>query len=216
MKNKSLVELSQKTSDQLLELYSTLDAPEPGEMQGEFDSALPIDRDYEFRNLFKRLGRGDWLGKAYKVTSADGLSGEGYNMWRLGNEEKRYLRFSWAFENSPYDGRPAIVMRYNSFKNDAGAVELIDEFRPLSKGVYIGLYYSRIALPPFTRYQQKESTLPEMFLLGGPAREWVGPDNEELETGNWAWHQRVVQLLSNPKWSRKPISRITSLAAKLI
>ena len=111
----------------LLDLWRTLPAPDPAAMEGEFSPWVPPYFAEAFRGFLTSQGQDDWYGKAY-------TRGEGHNIWQIGPDVVRSLRFAWDIRPSGLDGGPALVMDYPAFDNPAGAWGLIDEVRELGPG----------------------------------------------------------------------------------
>ena len=165
------------TAEEFIEVFRTLDAPGPDELNGEY-SGFPHLGDTEERHagvlsvMCNRDGHGYWLGKAYQ-SDATGR-GEGYNVWMrdLGSSD-RWLRFGTSIGPSAFDDKPSLVMRYAAFDNASGAANLVDEIRKLSDGLYLGLGVAD--LPDGGRSQ------PGPFVLSGPVQKWTGVDDPEAE-----------------------------------
>lgn len=201
----ALEEQARQLSDELLARYASLPAPTPGELVGEFGSAFPIDRDAPVRRFFAASGRGDWIGKAYRADPHDPARGEGLNLWGAADRITRSERFAWRIGPSAIDGRPALVMTYAAYRNLCGAVGLVDEIRRLDDRLFLGLYRTRIAVPPFTRRQAGDWSEPEVFLLAGPSGAWVGPDDPMAETGRWRPSHAALRGLLAPPAARRII-----------
>ena len=207
----SLMQAEALSSDDLLARYRDLSAPTIGEIAGEHPSAFPRDTDAAARNFFTRRGRGNWLGKAFSTPSHDAVDGvgEGYNLWRHGDDVVRAERFSWRIEPSAIDGRDALVMRYRAFGSVSGAIDLVDEVRTLIPGsLFLGIYHTRIAIRGFTGPQRGPRTAPAAFLLGATTEPWRGVDDPSLETGHRSLVHVALGALTAPPRTRPWLARV--------
>jgi len=170
---------------ELCELFSNLDAPAFDEMDGEFISRYPIAFERERQLWIEENRGGHWFGKCYRPQPIGLCQGEGHNMYeRKGNIVGRHLRFGWDIANSPIDGKPSLIMRYNIFDRPAGPMSLTDEIRRVRRGLYVGFYYNDdMVNPPFNFGWDDERghTKPEFFFLSGPVGKWQGPDADSLK-----------------------------------
>ncbi len=203
----ALAEQARAQSDELLARYASLVAQPPASSSASFGSAFPADRDAPVRSFFAASGRGHWIGKAYRPDPEDPSRGEGLNLWGHGARIERSERFAWEIGPSAIDGQPALVMTYAAYRNLSGAVGLVDEVRRLDDGLYLGLYRTRIAVPPFTRRQAGRRSEPEVFLLAGPAGPWVGPDSPTAELGRWRPTHAALRALLGPPLARRLVGR---------
>lgn len=171
--------------EQAIELWTTLPAPEPDEMNGEYTGHVHDGGDDAVRQakhkFFFASKVGFWLGKAYR-TGADG-KGEGYNCFRQPDGTvNRFRRFALELGPSALDGRPALIMYYRAFNNMAGDMDLIDDIRRLDDGAYLCIYTGTKDVPGFATLKPgARRTEPELFALTGPTGAWVGVDDADLE-----------------------------------
>ncbi|MEO3784075.1 hypothetical protein ABGB12_12135 [Actinocorallia sp. B10E7] len=157
-------ELRRLDTSGLLTLFTTLDAPAIGEMNGEYTAALLAQP-----NLFAVVtGKaavenplGTWLCKGFRPVDEDG--GRGYNTFdQFGRVRQRYpMRTLLA--PSRYDGAPAYTLLYRAYVSMCGMIHMVDEVRRAAPGVYLGM-----GTWGFTDAQRR---VPRPFLLTGP----VGP-----------------------------------------
>lgn len=170
---------------ELCELFLNLDPPSFKEMDGEFISRYPIAFEKERQLWIEENRGGHWYGKCYRPQPIGSCQGEGHNMYeRKGHVAGRYLRFGWDIGDSPIDGKPSLIMRYNIFNRPAGPMSLTDEVRRVRKGLYVGFYYNSDGVnPPFNFGwdEERKCTKPEFFFLSGPIGKWQGPDVDSLE-----------------------------------
>ncbi|HIF09598.1 MAG TPA: hypothetical protein EYQ81_06960, partial [Sneathiellales bacterium] len=136
-----------------LELWKSLPAPEPNEIDGEYTGHVHDGGDRAVRDaktkFFYESPCGYWLGKAYKP--GRGGQGEGYNYFReTDGSVRRYRRFATEIGRSTLDGRPSLIMYYRAFHNYAGDMDLVDEIRRVDDGVYLCLYTGTEAVVGFS------------------------------------------------------------------
>lgn len=168
-----------------LDLWKSLPAPTPGELNGEYTGYVHDGGDAAVREakttFFYHSPCGFWLGKAYKP--GGGGNGEGYNFFRDANGVVlRFRRFATRFGPSSIDGRPSLIMVYRAFDNYAGEMDLIDEIRRIDDGVYLCVYTGTEAVPGFSTKQPGQArSEPELFALTGPIGPWVGVDDPQRE-----------------------------------
>eukprot|EP00127_Corallochytrium_limacisporum_P007033 Clim_evm41s240 gene=Clim_evmTU41s240 len=181
---------ARERSDDLLLRYISAKAPNPTELAGEWAGMLPYDRRSDVRVFWQETDQGYWLGRAFVPgAGTNPTHGSGYNIWGRAGQIERRERFDWEIAPSAVDAKPALIMRYDRYLNGSSAIGRVDELRVLENGVFVGIYQSRIALPPFTRVASSTSVEGkgqasagpmsrfEVFLLGGPVSMMCpGPD----------------------------------------
>ncbi|MFC9664538.1 hypothetical protein ACFVJ5_30250 [Nocardia sp. NPDC127606] len=154
-------ELRRLDTSGLLALFTTLEAPTIGEIDGEYTAALLAQP-----NLFAVVtGKvsvenplGAWQCKAFRPV--DENSGRGYNTFdRFGRIRQRYPMRT-VLAPSRYDGAPAYTLIYRAYHSLCGAIHMVDEVRRAAPGVYLG-----IGTWGFTDAQRR---VPLPFLLTGP------------------------------------------------
>ena len=158
--------LKELSYENLMDLYKSLPSADFKEMDGEYDSAMvgfPSERK-------EKLGlwwlydtkKGYWLGKSF-TPAPNNLKppGEGYNRWKIKGKEVRHMRFLTDMAESLIDGKITFRLKYASFKNDGGIVDMTDEVRKIRKGFYL---CAGMADP--------EKTPPGLFYLTGPVNEY--------------------------------------------
>lgn len=162
--------------DALIELWRTLPAPDPASTEGEYAPWIPPYFEAAFRGFLASQGQDDWYGKAY-------TRGEGHNIWQIGPQVVRSLRFAWEIRASGLDGRPALVMDYAAYDNPAGAWGLVDEVRELGPGLLLGIYSTDTPAEGFTPVHDPATgrSRHEIFGLRGPSGPWVGVDDPSAE-----------------------------------
>jgi len=172
--------LAQKKNSELIELYKTLEAPDIKELEGEYAARMPIDREENFQTWIEQNG-GHWLGKAFSLKPVKGMMGQGHNLHKVGDKTVRHTRFGYEIGVSPVDGKNTLLLKYSVFNNGASSIDLLDEIRPVKRGLYLGVYTTIIAVPPFTLTQEGPRSSVEAFLLGGPVGPWQGVDDPSAE-----------------------------------
>lgn len=163
----SAAALRQYSTAELLQLFSTLDAPPISEMDGEYAACLLAQPGW----LATRLGQmgvnnplGSWLCKAFRPLDAD--NGRGYNSFR--HRGRVILRYPMQTLVAPsrFDGGPAYQLVYRHFRSLCGDINMVDEVRRVTPGMYLG-----IGTWGFTRRQRH---IPYPFLLEGPQAPYRG------------------------------------------
>jgi hypothetical protein len=165
-----------------VELFLRLPPPVPEEFLGEFDGFTPAYLARQFAASATDDGLGRWLGKAFAAQPFGRWSGQGYNIWETDGGVTRHVRFGWRFGTSLLDGGPCVVMEYAAFDNGYGKLDLTDEIRRLDDGLYVAVATTRepSVLCPDAGGPAGRA-LPTTFVLRGPVRPWVGPDDPRGE-----------------------------------
>lgn len=162
----------------LMELYKSLPSANFNEMDGEYDSLMVGFVSGRNEKLSKwwlyDTEKGYWLGKAFSPSpNKEELRGEGYNRWKIEDKEHHHMRFLTDISESLIDGKPVFRLKYASFKNDGGIVDMTDEARKIYKGLYL---CAGMAEP--------EKVPPDFFCL-------IGPVNEYKHHSEWAFGDEV-------------------------
>ena len=160
------VEMIKELSFQeIMELYKSLPSANFEEMDGEYDSAMVgfISEKNEKGSLWWLYDteRGYWLGKAFIPSKKPELKGEGYNRWKINGKEELHMRFLTDISESLIDRKPTFRLKYASFKNDGGIVDMTDEVRKIRKGLYLCAGMAGVEKLP-----------PDFFCLSGPVNEY--------------------------------------------
>lgn len=176
---------------ELLDMFHTLDAPEPDELNGEYLIRYPFDREEAVQGFYaspNSNGRGcHHLGKAFNTSlPVKDLPGQGYNWWLKDGEVRRFSRFACGIKPSTIDKRPALCLEYCYFDNMSknGQMGQHDEVRRVHKNLYLCIAYDRVwPRPPFkTAWNFEENRTQEtVFMLYGPVSPWHGVDSPEAE-----------------------------------
>lgn len=159
--------LSQLSTQGLLQLFATLEAPGIPEMQGEYSARLLAQPFW----LAKVVGRAvldnplqSWLSKAFRPF--DDETGRGYNTFQQGRRVIQRFPMLTLMGPSRFDGRPAYQLVYRHFHSTCGALNMVDEVRRAAPGLYLGM-----GTYGFTDAQRR---IPYPFLLEGPVAAYRG------------------------------------------
>ena len=163
----SAAALRQYSTAELLQLFSTLEAPAVSEMNGEYAACLLAQPNW----LATKIGQmtlnnpmGSWLCKAFRPLDAN--SGRGYNSFRHRGKVVQRYPMQTMIAASRFDGRPAYQLVYRHFHSLCGDINMVDEVRRVAPGLYLG-----IGTWGFTRAQRH---VPYPFLLEGPQAAYRG------------------------------------------
>lgn len=159
-------DLRRLSTDELLQLFCTLEAPGIEEMQGEYTASLLAQPNW----LATATGRAAvanplrrWLCKAFRPV--DGETGRGYNSFLQGGRVVQRYPMLTLLAPSRFDGRPAYQLIYRQFKSACGDVHMVDEVRRVASGLYLG-----IGTWGFTAAQRR---IPLPFVLEGPVATYL-------------------------------------------
>lgn len=158
------------STDQLLAEFETLACPSVAEMDGEYAARLlqvPSrgDRRLWTGMLYNPVFPGHWLGKAFGPQTAD--AGSGYNYFRHRGRVVRRFPMATRLAPSRHDGKPAYQLVYSEYASVCGALNMVDEIRCVTDGVYLG--FGRIG------YTNAQLSVPIPFVLTGPDAPFAGP-----------------------------------------
>ena len=136
------VEMIKELSFQeILDLFKSLTSADFEELDGEYDSAMVgfiSEKSEKGSNWWLYdTERGYWMGKAFTPSKKSELKGEGYNRWKINGKEEHHMRFLTDINESLIDEKPTFRLKYASFKNDGGIVDMTDEVRKIRKGLYL-------------------------------------------------------------------------------
>ncbi|MHA1915878.1 MAG: hypothetical protein ACW986_18000 [Promethearchaeota archaeon] len=149
-----------------MELYKSLPSADHNEMDGDYDARMvgfPSEREKPLSLWWlHKTEKGNWLGKSFSPTiNPEKNKGEGYNRWEMEGKEVHHMRFLTDIADSLIDGKPTFRLKYASFKNDGGIVDMTDEVRRIRKGFYL-----------CTGMAGPEKLPPGFFHLTGPVHEY--------------------------------------------
>ena len=154
--------------EQLVDLFTTLEAPTLSEMNGEFDgtalrqptllrSAIAL---FKVRNPF-------YLWKTKGFRQIDEESGRGYNIHRRAFTGSLVYRdpMTTRIVTSHIDGKPAFQLDYRTFDTVNGTINLVDDVRRVAPGLYLGF-----GMLGFT---DKQRSVLQPFMLEATSRSYV-------------------------------------------
>ncbi len=172
----TIEKLKELSYEELMDLYKSLPSADFKEMDGEYDSAMVGFSSERKEKLslwwLYNTKKGYWLGKAFTPSPNNSEPpGEGYNRWKIEGKEVHHMRFLTDMPESLVDDKITFRLKYASFKNDGGIVDMTDEVRRIRGGFYL---CAGMADP--------EKIPPDFFCLSGPVNdydrssEWVYGD----------------------------------------
>lgn len=142
--------LASLTSEELIEVFSGLEAPAMSEMNGLFPATgsyarQPLRDQRVPKKLVTLVGRatltpwrGRWIGKVYNGGTPGTDTGRGYNQFRRGESVTRCIAFTTCVGPSYLDGGRSFRMHYSAFHSLWGdVIELVDEVRRIESGRYL-------------------------------------------------------------------------------
>ena len=167
MSSPSATELRALSASKLLSVFRDLQAPGLDEMNGDYDAKLlqqPSTIDEVAGWLSVGIPFMPWLSKGFRpVNSAEG---RGYNSFRqFGKVVQRYP-MKTLIAPSRYDDQPAYTLVYRAYHSFCGTINMVDEVRRVSDGVYLG-----IGTCGFSTGRRQ---VPLPFLLQDTGRPYIG------------------------------------------
>jgi hypothetical protein len=142
---RSLDDLAQRSAVELGDLYARGTVPDSlhaldGDLVGRMLAVRGLDRGMPFHALssFARSKRFPWAGKSFRAT--DSKHGTGINRLDLGYRGGRHRVFPFAtrFAPSVVDGRPCVMLDYDSPDNPPMIRAILDEVREVAPRIYLG------------------------------------------------------------------------------
>ncbi|MFX1345646.1 MAG: hypothetical protein ACFFAI_11100 [Promethearchaeota archaeon] len=177
MKDLTVEKIKDLKYQEIMDLYKSLPSADFEEMDGEYDSAMVgfISEKSEKTSLWWLYDteKGYWLGKSFTPTNKQEQKGEGYNRWKIEGKEEHHMRFLTNISESLIDGKPTFRLKYASFKNDGGIVDMTDEVRKIRKGLYL-----------CAGMAGEEKLPPDFFCLFGPVNEYKHRLESEWKYGD--------------------------------
>lgn len=159
--------LHERSTDELLQMFATLEAPCMAEMQGEYAARL-LSQPFWLATVIGRAALENpfqpWLSKAFRPL--DDESGRGYNTFLQGGRVIQRFPMLTLTGPSRFDGRPAYQLVYRHFHSACGAIHMVDEIRRAAPGLYLGM-----GTYGFTDAQRR---IPYPFVLEGPVGAYRG------------------------------------------
>lgn len=150
--------------DELLRLFSQLDAPKITDMHGEYAGRLLaqralIDALPAHLLLYAPFWLGTWQCKAFRPITEK--RGRGYNTFTYFGRTAFRGPMDTFIAPSRFDGRPAYHLEYAAYRRSiAGTLRMVDEIRQISSDAYLGM-----GTWGYAAWQRKR---PIRFLLTGP------------------------------------------------
>ena len=165
IKNLKKEDLKEIGYQQLMEVYKSLPTVDFVEMDGDYDTGMVgfITEIKEKGSIWwlHKTEKGDWLGKSFTPKIKSERRGEGYNRWKIEGREVHHMRFLTDMSESLIDEKITFRLKYASFKNDGGIVDMTDEVRKIRKGLYLCVGMADPNKLP-----------PDFFYLAGPVHEY--------------------------------------------
>ncbi len=166
IKDLTIEKIKELSYQEIMDLYKSLPSADFEEIDGEYDSAMvgftSEKTEKTSRWWLYDTEKGFWLGKAFTPSSnKQELRGEGYNRWKIEGKEEHHMRFLTDISESLIDEKPTFRLKYASFKNDGGIVDMTDEVRKIRKGLYLCAGMAGVEKFP-----------PDFFCLNGPVNEY--------------------------------------------
>jgi hypothetical protein len=175
----SAAALRQLSTAELLQLFTTLEAPDMAEMHGEYSASLLTQKFW----LATVVGRAalenpfpSWRCKAFRPVDSE--TGRGYNTFQQGRRVVQRYPMLTLTAPSRFDGRPAYQLVYRYFHSLCGTIHMVDEVRRVVPGLYLGM-----GTYGFTKAQRQT---PYPFVLEGPVAQYrgdIGRERENFELG---------------------------------
>ncbi len=166
--------LASLDKDALRALFSTLDAPEPGEIRGEYAGHDYYGQTAEsFAAALERVTAGAggfWLGKGFPGEEGDGANGYNRIYRPAEGTTQRRDRFGIHRGPSPIDGRPTLLLKYSDYDTPAGGIGFLDEIRRVNENLFL-----------CTGTPDEGTGEVGFFFLTGPAAPFMGVDDPESE-----------------------------------
>lgn len=160
-------DLLRLSTNELLQLFATLEAPEIQEMQGDYRASL-LKQPNLLAKAFGWMAVANpirsWQSKAFRPV--DDETGRGYNTFLQGGKVVQHYPMLTLLAPSRFDGRPAYQLVYRHFESLCGDVNMVDEVRRVGPGLYLG-----IGTWGFSKGQRR---IPLPFVLEGPVAPYQG------------------------------------------
>ncbi len=160
-------QLHTMSTQQLQELFTTLDAPDLAEMNGEYAACLLAQPSL----LTKVIGQAtlhnplrQWQSKAFRPVNS--MTGRGYNTFLQQGRINQCYPMLTLIAASRFDGKPAYQLIYRHFHSTCGSIHMVDEVRRVAPGLYLGM-----GTYGFTDAQRR---IAYPFLLQGPQAPYRG------------------------------------------
>lgn len=164
--NSKLIDVYQLSTNRLVALFSTLQAPSIEEMHGEYAASMLSQPNplATLAGLSLTNPLLPWQSKAFRPVNQ--LTGRGYNTFLLGRKTIQLYPMHTLIASSRFDGQPAYQLVYRYFHSLCGAINMVDEIRRLDDGRYLGIGTWGV--------NKKQCQIPYPFLLQGPHHDYRG------------------------------------------
>ena len=129
--NSKLIDVHQLSTEQLVALFSTLQAPSIEEMHGEYAASMLSQPNplATLAGLSLTNPLLPWQSKAFRPVNQ--LTGRGYNTFLLGRKTIQLYPMHTLIAPSRFDGQPAYQLVYCYFHSLCGVINMVDEIRRL-------------------------------------------------------------------------------------
>lgn len=174
---------------ELVDLFCELEAPSIEAMHGDY-AAEPLRQPTALATFLGRLAldrpRCRWRSKGFRPV--DARTGRGYNSFQVGSRLVQRYPMQTRIGPSRYDGRPAYQLLYPAFHSTCGAINMVDEVRVVSDGLFLSI--------GTWGYTDAQRHVPLPFLLLDTGRPYLG----DLGTprSGWVASPRVIPRLGQP------------------
>lgn len=169
-------DLLHASTEEMMEIWKTLPAPEVSEMNGEYYAHLLGEKSWKDLTVWRMecenpFVHGSWIGKAFRPENE--TFGRGYNMFReRSGKIVQVFPMKTLLAPSRFDGKPAYTLVYSAFKSANRTVHMVDEVRKLGEN-----YYLLIGTYGLTK---KARMKPDFNLLIGPQRPYSQDIGKEM------------------------------------
>ena len=175
--------LRHHTSDELVELWRTLDSPTLEEMNGEYQGHMIFPMSLVHAKIRKVEGPGEWFGKAFAPIPHGRFPGQGYNLWFQPGGLVRTMRFAGEVGKSLIDGRPALMGYYSEFLSHNKDNGMTNEVRKLKDGLFVGIISTRTDHAYWGPVDAKTGRgKPHAWIMRGPIAPWKGVDDLQIDS----------------------------------
>ena len=159
--------LAQRSTAELVSLFAQMDAPDIGEMHGEY-AARMLAQPSRLADVIGGVSLDNpwlhWLCKAFRPVDAN--NGRGYNTFQQRGQLVQRYPMNTLIAPSRFDGKPAYQLIYRHYHSVCGSLNMVDEVRRAAPGVYLGL--GTYGLTNAMRHT------PYPFVLVGPQGDYRG------------------------------------------
>lgn len=173
----------------VVELFGKLDAPSLQQMDGDYASEL-LRQPTALATALGRIAvdrpRWRWLSKGFRPV--DARTGRGYNSFQAGSRVVQRYPMQTRLGPSRFDGRPAYHLLYPAFHSTCGVINMVDEVRVVSDGVFLGI--------GTWGYTDAQRHVPLPFLLLDHGRPYLGDIGTPRR--GWVASPTVMPKLGQP------------------